>query len=160
MSAAKSLQSCPTLWDPIDSSPPGSPIPGILQARTLEWVAISFSNAWQWKVKVKLLSRVWLLGTPWIAAYPAPPSMAFSKCVSFSSHPHQYFLIWVLFYNSHSDKCEVFSLWFWFAFPWCLVMWNSFSCAYWSSAFCSKKCLFSSALFSLGCFWFCFVFLL
>ena len=59
--AAKSLQSCPTLCNPIDGSPPGSPVPGILQARTLEWVAISFSNAWKWKVKVKLLSRVWLL---------------------------------------------------------------------------------------------------
>ena len=67
--AAKSLQSCPTLCDPIDGSPPGSPIPGILQARTLEWVAISFSNAWKWKVKVKSLSRVWLFGTPWTAAH-------------------------------------------------------------------------------------------
>ena len=64
----KSLQSCPTLCDPIDGSPPGSPIPGILQARTLEWVAISFSNPWKWKVKVKLLSHVQLLATPWIAA--------------------------------------------------------------------------------------------
>ena len=54
--SAKSLQSRPTLCDPIDGSPPGSAIPGILQARTLEWVAISFSNAWKWKVKVKLLS--------------------------------------------------------------------------------------------------------
>ena len=62
--AAKSLQSCPTLCDPIDGSPPGSAIPGILQARTLEWVAISFSSAWKWKVKVKLLSRVWLFVTP------------------------------------------------------------------------------------------------
>ena len=62
--AAKSLQSCPTLHDPIDSSPPGSPVPGILQARTLEWVAISFSNAWKWKGKVKSLSRVRLLATP------------------------------------------------------------------------------------------------
>ena len=60
--AAKSLQSCPTLCDPIDGSPPGSPVPGFLQARTLEWVAVSFSNAWKWKVKVKSLSRVWLLG--------------------------------------------------------------------------------------------------
>ena len=67
--AAKSLQSCPTLCDPIDGSPPGSPIPGILQARTLEWVAISFSNAWKWKVKVKSLSHVLLLETPWTAAY-------------------------------------------------------------------------------------------
>ena len=62
--AAKSPQSCPTLWDPRDGSPPGSPVPGILQARTLEWVAISFSNAWKWKVKVKSLSRVWLPATP------------------------------------------------------------------------------------------------
>ena len=61
--AAKSLQSCPTLCDAVDSSPPGSPIPGILQARTLEWVAISFSNAWKWKVKVKSLSHVQLLAT-------------------------------------------------------------------------------------------------
>ena len=64
--AAKSLQSCPTLCDPIDGSPPGFPIPGILQARTLEWVAISFSNAWKWKVKVKSLSRVQLFATPWM----------------------------------------------------------------------------------------------
>ena len=65
--AAKSLQSCPTLCDPIDGSTPGSPVPGILQARTLEWVAISFSNAWKWEVKVKSLSRVRLLATPWTA---------------------------------------------------------------------------------------------
>ena len=77
--AAKSLQSCPTLCDPIDGSSPGSPIPGILQARTLEWVAISFSNAWKWKVKVKSLSRVQLLATPWTAAYQAPPAMGFSR---------------------------------------------------------------------------------
>jgi len=69
--AAKSFQSCPTLCDPRDDSPPGSPVPGILQAKTLEWVAISFSNAWKWKVKVKSLSRVWLLATPWTAAYCA-----------------------------------------------------------------------------------------
>ena len=76
--AAKSLQSCQTLCDPIDSSPPSSPVPGIFQARTLEWVAISFSNAWKWKVKVKSLSRVRLFATPWTAAYQAPPSMGFS----------------------------------------------------------------------------------
>ena len=76
--AAKSLQSCLTLCDPIDGSPPGSPVPGILQARTLEWVAISFSNAWKWKVQVKSLSCVRLLATPWTAAYQAPPSMGFS----------------------------------------------------------------------------------
>ena len=74
-----SRQSCPTLCDPIDGSPPGSPIPGVLQARTLEWVAISFSNAWKWKVKVKSLSRVQLFATPWTAAFQAPPSMGFSR---------------------------------------------------------------------------------
>jgi len=73
--AAKSLQSYPTLCDPIDSSPPGFPIPGILQAKTLEWVAISFSSASKWKVKVKLLSHVRLLVTPWTVAHRAPPSM-------------------------------------------------------------------------------------
>ena len=77
--AAKSLQSCPTLCDPIDGSPLSSPIPGILQARTLEWVAISFSNAWKWKVKMKSLSHVRLLATPRTAAYQAPPSMGFSR---------------------------------------------------------------------------------
>ena len=77
--AAKSLQSCPTLCGSIDGSPPGSPIPGTLQARTLEWVAISFSNAWKWKVKVKSLSHVWLLVTPWTVAHEAPPSMGFSR---------------------------------------------------------------------------------
>ena len=77
--AAKSLQSCPTLCNPIDGSPPGSPVPGILLARIVEWVAISFSNAWKWKVKVKSLSCVWLLATPWTAAYQAPPTMGFSR---------------------------------------------------------------------------------
>ena len=77
--AAKSLQSCPTLCDPIDGSPPGSPVPGILQAKTLEWVAISFSNAWKLKVKVTSLSRVWPSATPWTAAYQAPPSVGFSR---------------------------------------------------------------------------------
>ena len=85
--AAKSLQSCLTLCDPIDGSPPGSAIPGIFQARTLEWVAISFSNAWKWKVKVKLLSRVRLLATPWTAAYQAPLSMGFSRQEYWSGVP-------------------------------------------------------------------------
>ena len=85
--AAKSLQSCLTLGDSIDGSPPGSPIPGILKARTLEWVAISFSNAWKWKVKGKSLSRVRLLATPWTAAYQAPPSMGFSKQEYWSGVP-------------------------------------------------------------------------
>ena len=79
VAAAKSLQSCPTLCDPIDGLPPGSPVPEILQARTLEWVAISFSNAWNWKVKVKSLSHVWFLATSWTAAHQAPPSMGFSR---------------------------------------------------------------------------------
>ena len=85
--AAKSLQLCPTLCDPIDGSPPGSSVPGSLQARILEWVAISFSNAWKWKLKVKSLSRVWLLATPWTAAYQAPPSMGFSRRVYWSGVP-------------------------------------------------------------------------
>ena len=76
---AKSLQSCPTLCDPVDGSPPGSPVPGILQARTLEWVAISFSNAWKWKVEAKSLSCVWLFATPWTVACQVPPSMGFSR---------------------------------------------------------------------------------
>ena len=108
---AKSLQSCPTLCDPIDGSPPGSPVPGILQARTLEWVAISSSNAWKWKVKVKSLSRFRLLATPWTTAHQAPPSMGFSRQEYWSgvpSHPlllpfppalnlsqHQDFFQWV-----------------------------------------------------------------
>ena len=84
---AESLQSCPTLCDPIDGSPPGSPVPGILQARTLEWGAISFSNAWKWKLKVKSLSRVRPLATPWTAAHQAPPSMGFSRQEYWSGVP-------------------------------------------------------------------------
>ena len=85
--AAKSLQSCPTLCDPRDGSPPGSAVPGILQARTLEWVAISFSNAWKWIVKGKSLSRVWLLATPWTAALQTSPSMGFSRQKYWSGVP-------------------------------------------------------------------------
>ena len=85
--AAKLLQLCPTLCDPRDSSQPGSPVPGILQARTLEWVAISFSNAWKWKVKVKSLSRVRLFVTPWTAAYQGPLSMGFSRQEYWSGFP-------------------------------------------------------------------------
>ena len=85
--AAKSLQLCPTLCDPVDISPPGSPAPGILQARTLEWVAISFFNAWKWKVKVKLLSSIRLLATPWTTAYQTPPSMGFSRQEYWSGVP-------------------------------------------------------------------------
>ena len=85
--AAKSLQSCPTLCDPIDGSPPSSPVPGILQAKTLEWVSISFSNAWKWKVKGKSLSRVRLFATPWAAPYQAPLSMGFSRQKYWSGVP-------------------------------------------------------------------------
>ena len=85
--AAKSRQSCPVLGDPRDSSPPGSSVHGILQARTLEWVAISSSNAWKWKVKVKSLSHVRLLATPWTAAHQAPPSMGFSRQEYWSGVP-------------------------------------------------------------------------
>ena len=85
--AAKSLQSCPTLCDPIDGSPPGSPVTGTLQARTLEWVAISFSNAWKWKVKVKSLSHVRLFTTLWTAVYQAPLSMGFSRQEYWSGVP-------------------------------------------------------------------------
>ena len=85
--AAKSLQSCLTLCDPIYGSPPGSAVPGILQAKTLERVAISFSNAWKWKVKVKSLSRVQLFVTPWTVAYQAPPSMGFSRQEYWSGLP-------------------------------------------------------------------------
>ena len=85
--AAKSLQSCPTLCDPIDGSPPGSSVPGILLARTLEWVAISFSNARKWKVKVKSLSGVRLFATPWTAVYQDPPSLGFSRQEYWSGVP-------------------------------------------------------------------------
>ena len=85
--AAKSLQSCPTLCDPRDGSPPGSSVPGILQARILEWVAISFSSAWKWKVKGKSLSHARLLATPWAEACQAPPSMGFSRQKYWSGLP-------------------------------------------------------------------------
>ena len=84
--AAKSLQSCPTVW-PHRRQPTSLPVPGILQARTLEWVAISFSNAWKWKGKVKSLSHVGLLATPWAAAHQAPPSMGFSRREHWSGVP-------------------------------------------------------------------------
>ena len=85
--AAKSLQLCLTLCDPIDGSPPGSPVHGIFQARTLEWVATAFSNAWKWKVKVESLSHVRLFATPWTAAYQAPLSMGFPRQEYWSGLP-------------------------------------------------------------------------
>ena len=93
--AAKSLRSCPTLCDPIDGSPLGFPVPGILQARTLEWVAVSFSSAWKWEVKVKLLNRVWLFTTPWTAAYQAPLSMGFSRQKYWSGVPLGCYKFWL-----------------------------------------------------------------
>ena len=98
--AAKSLQLCPTLCDPIDGSPPGSPVPGILQARTLEWVAIPFSSAWKWKVKMKWLSPVWPSATPWTAAFQASPSMGFSKQEYWSGVPlPSLFYVLVIFFS-------------------------------------------------------------
>ena len=102
-SAAKSLQLCPTLWDPIDGSPLGSSVPGIHQARILEWVAISFSNAWKWKVKVKSLSRPRLLATPRTAAYQAPPSVGFSRHEYWSGVP-------LPSLNTHLVKGKCFSV--------------------------------------------------
>ena len=132
--AAKSLQLCLTLCDPIDGSPPGSPVPEILQARTLEWVAISFSNAGKWKVKVKLLSRVRLLATPWTAAYEAPPSMGFSRQEYWSGLPlpapfwvlRVLYILWLLILYQICDF-QTFSPILWFAFLlcwWCLLIYR------------------------------------
>ena len=108
--AAKSLQSCPTLCNPKDSSLLGTPVPGILQARILEWVAISFSSAWKWKVKVKSLSRARLLATPWTAAHQAPLSMGFSRQEYWSGvplpSPIQYLAL-VQLAKSLEDKVEL-----------------------------------------------------
>ena len=128
--AAKSLQSCSTLCDPIDVSPPGSPVPGILQARTLEWVVISFSNAWKWKSESEVAQLCLTLATPWTAAYQAPLSMGFSrqKCWSgvplpswiqykasqkhiFINHSVIYILEWWSWY-SLPCKNLIFNLWF------------------------------------------------
>ena len=104
--AAKSLQSCLTLCDPRDGSPPGSPVPWIFQARKLEWVAISFSNAWKWKVKVKSLSRARLLATPWTAAYQAPPSMGVSRQEYWSGLPPSLILgVFISYYRLKRGWC-------------------------------------------------------
>ena len=111
--AAKSLQSCPTLCDPMDCSPPGFSIHGILQARTLEWVAISFPNAWKWKEKVKSLSCVWLLATPWTAAHQAPPSVGFSRQQYWSGVPLPSPVCMYIFpQSSNHDVCSFI---FWIA---------------------------------------------
>ena len=121
--AAKSLQSCLTLCDPTDGSPPGSPVPGILQARTLEWVAISFSNAWKWKVKVKSLSRVRLLATPWTAAHQAPPSMGFSR----QEYCHRLlpYVWWVTLYYKELPAWSKKVLQLYFCHFWVSWLWNS-----------------------------------
>ena len=108
--AAKSLQSSPTLHDPKDSSPPGSPIPGILQARTLEWVAISFSNAWKWKVKVKSLSCVRLLAIPWTAAHQAPPSTGCSRQEYWSGLPLPSPLMLLMVYKYRCQRFKPLSV--------------------------------------------------
>ena len=135
--AAKSLQSCLTLCDPIDGSPPGCPIPWILQARTLEWVAISFSNARKWKEKVKSLSSVRLLATPWTAAYQAPPpSMGFSRQEYWSGVPLPSLICGLFMLNygkNHHNIVKSFSsvqslIYVWlFATPWTAVMQSSLS---------------------------------
>ena len=109
--ASNSLQSCPTLCDPMEGSPQGSPGPGILQARTLEWVAISFSNAWKWKVKVKSLSRVRPSATPWTAAFQAPPSMGFSRQEYWRGVPLPSPMFSWLMTKSRPALCFVFSSW-------------------------------------------------
>ena len=105
--AAKSLQLCLTLCDPVDGGPPGSSVPGICQARTLEWVAISFSNAWKWKVKVKSLSHVRLLATPWTAAYQAPLSMGFSRQAYWSGLALPSMPLWAI--HPHFSSREILS---------------------------------------------------
>ena len=110
--AAKSLQSCPTLCDPMDCSLSGFSVHGILEARTLEWVAISFSNAWKWKVKVKSLSHVWLLVTPWTAAHQALPSMGFSGQQYWSGvplpSPRTCIYAYIYFVNIPTNSMEIF----------------------------------------------------
>ena len=126
---AKSLQLCPTLCEPIDSSPPGSAVPGMLQARVLEWVAIAFSNAWRWKKKVKSLSCVQLLATPWTPAYQAPPSMGFSRQEYWSGVPLPSQMLkpglenFEHYFTSVWDECICAVVWAFFSTA-CLWDWN------------------------------------
>ena len=114
--AAKSLQSCLTLYDPIDGSPPGSPTPGMLQARTLEWVAISFSNAWKWKVKGKSLSRVW----------QSFPFCSFPLFLCTDRWGRLSYLFLLFFWSLHSDS---------YIFPFLLC----FSLLFFSQLFCKAS---------------------
>ena len=132
---AKSLQSCPTLCDPIDSSPPGSPVPGILQARTLEWVAISSSNAWKWKVKVKSLSLVQPLATPWTAAHQAPPSMGLPRLEHWSGVPLSSLCVPLVGFVSAQHLFDQFLYYLlkylvWFLFSWLTqrIKWYKVNC--------------------------------
>ena len=155
--AAKSLQSCPTLCDPIDSSPPGSPVHGILQARTLEWSAISFSNAWQWKVKVKSFSRAQLLATPWTAAYQAPLSMGFSRqeywsgfcfLVGFKMTVLSFFPVYVASWITHNiwsiKRKGIRVIWFW---PQIMCLSQHFTC----EIFTGLKVKFEDKIHRLAC---------
>ena len=128
--AAKALQSCLTPCDPLDGSPLGSSVPGILQTRALEWVALSFSNAWKWKVKGKSLSRVWLFTTPRTAAFQAPLSVGFSRQqywsgVPLPSPPH-----WC---NFSKVMCRLIRQMVCMVFDWCLVgLWLIWGYCQWS----------------------------
>ena len=137
----KSLHSCPTLCDPIDGSPPGSPVPGILQERTLEWVAISFSNAWKWKVKVKSLSRVWFLATSWTAAYQAPPSMGFSRQEYWSGVPLPSLNLPLNTGNNWLKLVKLFSFLLWF-----IILPLEYTCQRRVKRMVSKSCDCSKAL--------------
>ena len=140
-----SLQSCPTLCDPHRRKPTNSPIPGILQARTLEWVAISFSNAWKWKVKVRSLSCVRLLATPWTAAYQAPLSMGFSRQEYWSGVPSPSPSVFpILLFSSISFHWSLKKAFL----PLLAILWNfAFRCLYLSFS----PLLFTSLLFTAIC---------
>ena len=160
--AAKSLQPCPTLCDPIDSSPPGSSVHGILQARTLEWVAISFSSTWKWKVKVKSLSCVWLCSTPQTAAYHAPLSMGFSRQEYWSGLPLPSpmvslicsFLILRTYGSTnvcmHYGFLNPFSCWWTFELFPCVAMMNKASRSIYVQVFCRYVFLFPGSILRIG----------
>ena len=141
---------CPNLCDLIDGSPPGSPVPGILQARTLEWVAISFSNAWKWKLKVKLFSCIRLPATPWTATYQGPPSMVFSRqeYLPGSGLPlHSLHRALIIYYLSFHPSSNSFFEFFWtpsFYLKW--YIWNLLWIIKYVSNLCPKLNLFQSKL--------------